>query len=72
MDEDPLKIIRSSVPLSVHLELLFNGYLILTLLKSCISDALKSGANFRDLRFSRRHPSGVPMDVFKDNLAPPG
>jgi hypothetical protein len=33
-------------------------------------DAFKSGVSYKDLRFSRRHPRGVPGGTSKDNTAP--
>jgi hypothetical protein len=34
--------------------------------------AFQSGISFKDLRFSRRHPSGVPGGTFEDIAAPIG
>ena len=68
-----LKITGSGVPLSCDLQPLSNGYRVQTLLKRCtIFDALKLSANFRDLRFSRRHPSGELGGTFKDDKVPIG
>ena len=33
-------------------------------------DAFKGGVSFKDLRFSRRHSSGVSEDTFEDTLLP--
>jgi hypothetical protein len=35
-------------------------------------DAFKSGISFKDLRFSRRHPSGVPEGTVEDLTASMG
>ena len=59
----------SSVSLAGHSELLSKAYWIQTLLQSYISfKGLKSGTNFRDLKFSRRHPSGMSGSTLEDNL----
>ena len=31
-------------------------------------DAFKGGVSFKDLRFPRRHPSGVSDDTFEDTF----
>jgi hypothetical protein len=66
-----LKIIGSRVPLSGHLEQLSSCYWIQTLLQRYINfNAFKSGISIYDLRFSKRHPSGVPGGMFEDIAAP--